>query len=188
MSDPGTFVPPPPARGGGSCWKWGGIACLGCGCAGIIGVAILLAVTASRPEVRKAYSRIWSTAQEAGETVQRMQQVGEAINKYAQDNGRYPGRLSDLTPRYVAAEMLKATADPGAKSFVYHKPPANAPGSFRLLEIEIPNPVMPTQAPPIRYYWTKAGKLETPNAFQVEAERQQPRGVPEPPTKPTEPE
>ncbi len=171
MSAPEMYPPSPPTRqGSGSCWKWGGIACAGCGCVVVLAFVAFLAVVASRPDVRKAYSRIMTTAQEAEQAIKRMQKLGEAIGKFAEDNGRYPDKLADLAPRYVAAEMLRVSDSPEAKQFTYHKPPPDAEGSFRMLEVDIPNPVMPTQAPPIRYYWTKAGKLETPSAFQIETE------------------
>ncbi|NLI00239.1 MAG: hypothetical protein GX446_12205, partial [Chthonomonadales bacterium] len=124
------YPPPPPRSGNGSCWKWGGIACVGCGCVGVLAIAALLAFTFSRPEVREQFSRVMSTAQEASVTVQRMQAVGEAIGKFVEDNGRYPERLVDITPRYIEAGMLKATDRPDAKPIVYHKPPDNAPPTF----------------------------------------------------------
>ncbi len=185
MSAPEMNPPPPPERrDGGSCWKWGGIACAGCGCVAVLAIVVLIVVLASRSDVRNAYSRIVSTAQEAGEVVQRMQQVGEALDKFVQDHGRYPNKLAELAPRYVAAEMLRVSNKPGAKEFVYHKPPPNAPETFGVLEVAIPNPVMPTQAPPIQYVWTKAGKLHTPSAFQIEPEP----SAPSPPEKRSEPE
>jgi hypothetical protein len=115
---------------------------------------------------------MWNTVQEAGTTVQRMQEVGQALEKFAQDQGRYPAKLSELSPRYVAADRLTATPGPDGRPFIYHRPPEDAPSSFRILEVEIPNPVMPTQAPPIWYFYTKGGKIETPSAFQMEYERQ----------------
>jgi hypothetical protein len=150
---------------------------VGCGCAVVLVLIIASAVLLSRPGVRKAYVRIMNTAQQATVTVQRMQQVGDAINKFAQDKGRYPDKLAEIAPRYIAAESLRISNSPEAKEFVYHKPPPNAPGSFRILEATIPNPVMPKQAPPIRYFWTKSGRLETPSGFEFEEEPERsPRG------------
>jgi len=141
------YAPPPP-RGDGSCWKWGAIACLGMGCIGVGILGALLAYGGTRP----GFKRILSTTQQAGREVERMQSVGRAIQKYALDKGKYPGKLSDLVPNYVSQDLLRSSTDLDGKRLVYTRPPADAPDSFHVLEVSVPNPVSPIQAPPIRYF------------------------------------
>lgn len=153
-------IPPPPPTGSGSCWKWGGIACLGIGCVGVVVIGILTAIVFSRPEFKK----VWRTTQEAGQAVQRMQQVGKAIDKYTHDKGKYPNALTDLAPAYISADQLSPSNDPEAEQFVYHRPPADAPDDFVMLIYDMKNPIAPNQAPAIRYFITRKGKLGTLNA------------------------
>jgi hypothetical protein len=148
--------PPGPPRGGGSCWKWGGITCLGLGCIGVILVGIGLAILVQKPE----FKRVLRSGQQAGEAMSRLQETSKAISKYVHDKGKYPAKLSDLTPAYIAAKRISPDDQPGSKPFEYHQPPSGAPDDFAMLAYEMPNPILPDQAPTIRYIVTKSGKLE----------------------------
>lgn len=156
---PGEPAPPPPgpARGGGSCWKWGGIACLGLGCVGVIAVVVGLALLFQRPEVRRAFR----STRQAGMAVVRLQETSKAIGKYAHDKGKYPAALADITPSYISADRIRPDDEPGTKPFEYHQPPRGAPDDFGMLVYEMPNPIMPGQAPGVRYVLTKGGDLQT---------------------------
>ncbi len=153
-----------PPRSGGACWKWGGIACAGCGCILVILAAIGVVIVLNRPEMR----RMLRTTREASQAVVRMQQVGKAIGKYVQDHGDYPEKLTDLAPTYVALEKLRPSDDPTTLAFEYHKPPANAPADFVMLVYEVRYPVPHAPTPTIRYYLTKAGQLGTTTSMPTD--------------------
>jgi hypothetical protein len=59
------------------------------------------------------------TAQKAI-SMQRIETIGKAIEKYNVMNGRLPARLQDLTPHYVAANLL---ADPWGNGYKYLQRP-----------------------------------------------------------------
>lgn len=146
--------PEAPGRRGGCC-KWGGIACLGCGCASALVLIVVSLVLMQRPEVQSALGR---TQQVVG-TLQRMQQVAEALGKYVQDHRQYPPRLDDLAPRYISERMLRVSEKAGAPQFEYHPPPKGAGNDFVILAYEVDNPVMPERGDRLRYVFTKGGKF-----------------------------
>jgi len=73
-----------------------------------------------------------------------MQALKTDINQYTQDKNKYPDKLTDLVPKYVAEERLLhvggKTAEP---KYIYTKPPKDAPQSFVILQVDLPSP-MPT--------------------------------------------
>ncbi len=155
-------IPPLAPRSSGGCWKWGGIACLGLGCFGIIAVGVLVAIFASRPE----FKNVVKHTTQAGLAVQRLQTLGQALRKYAHDHGQYPDELADLVPKYAKAEELRISPEPDSPVFHYQKPPADASNDFQLLTYDMKNPVMPDRAPGIRYFLTKGGDLGTINIIK----------------------
>ncbi len=144
-----------PRPSGNSCWKWGGISCVGCGCLVVVIVAVVVSVFMSRP-TGKRFAR---SIQDASEAVVRMQEIGTAIGKYAHDRGVYPDKLTDLAPTYIEESKLRVSSAPDAPLFEYHKPPPDAPDSFAIVTYEMKNPIAPDRAPSVQYYLTKAGKI-----------------------------
>lgn len=149
--------PNPSQQASGNCWKYGGFACLGCGCLVVVLFAIITALLVSRPE----FKQVAATTRSVAAAVERMQKIHKALGKYAHDRGQYPDSLNDLVPTYLSAEDIRPTNEEGGPSFQYFKPPSSAGDDFVVLVYEIENPVAPGQAPGIRYELTKAGRLRT---------------------------
>lgn len=65
-----------------------------------------------------------------------IQSVGDALNRYAIKNDRYPDKLRDLVPDYIPAKVLRCPADKSADaiSYIYFKRSINDADSAILLQ------------------------------------------------------
>jgi hypothetical protein len=135
-----SVMPPPPApsNSGNSCWKWGAIGCGGLGCLGIIGMIALFYTVSKSPIFKEAMV----AAQKSQLAMRDMQTLKTDINQYTKDKNKYPDKLTDLIPKYLPNErMLHVGGDLAEPSYVYSKPPKDAPHSFVILQVDLPSPM-----------------------------------------------
>ncbi len=133
-----SYVPPPPpappaGRGGDSCFKWGGIACGG-GCLLIllacVGIYFMLG--------DKGRSFLVGTTRDSVQVSVEIHELFKQVNRYKKDTGKFPDKLQDLVPGYVASpSRLKLSTHPEGPPFKYFKPGPNAKPEDVLLEYDI---------------------------------------------------
>jgi len=122
-----TYVPPPPpAAPKSNAWaKW----ILG-GCGGCLIVVIII-----------SYGMFKMFGAAIGDSVTlhlQMQQTLKDINRYKQDTGKYPDKLEDLVPKYVASEQdLKLSSKPEGPKFTYFKPGKDSKSDDVILQYDL---------------------------------------------------
>jgi hypothetical protein len=145
--------PPPMAKSNNSCWKWGAIGCAGFGCLGIIGVIVLGYFVSKSPVFKQAMV----AAEKSQIAMHDMQTLKTDINQYTQDKNKYPDKLADLVPKYIhEARMLHVGGNPAEPSYIYSKPPKDAPQSFVILQCDLPSPMPSIDKTP----WTIRMRLD----------------------------
>jgi hypothetical protein len=155
MSD---MVPPPtPQRGGGGCWKWGAIGCLGLGCLSVV-VVVLVSVLFLRSGQGR---QIMQVGIETAVVSKDMPIIHQAIGRYVADKGKYPAALSDLVPTYLPESTTRPGGDPTAQPYTYHRPPEGAPGDFTMVEYRIRGPVQGPTASYFVIHLSKDGQVST---------------------------
>lgn len=125
------YIPPPPStayglpRQNSSCFKWGAAGCGGC---------LVLFLIAAYLIYRAAGPFIGSTIRDSAAVTRDMMLLREHINRYKADTGKYPDKLTDLVPKYVASPAgLKLTTHPEGPDFTYYKPGPDAQPTDPLL-------------------------------------------------------
>ncbi len=67
-----------------------------------------------------------------------MMDIGAALKRYHDANGRYPADLGEIRAEYLKDPSVlrcpQARSSDGESSYVYHRPPSGARGSFVILE------------------------------------------------------
>jgi len=96
-----------------------------------------------------------------------MVEAHEALRRYHDVNGKYPGKLSDLAPDYLRDPSVLSCPSPMSKAvrreYAYHVPPADAEPDFVVLECRMHS--LGRGGPPSVYRMTVKG------AFSVEMGR-----------------
>ena len=134
MSD--VLPPPPPPRGDSGCWKWGAIACGG-GCALAV-IAIILVIVLAGPSMKKLVGSAMQFGQDAQYCQTEMTALWQKVEKYHTDKGKYPDKLEQLVPNYVADKSgLKLSTKPTGPDFTYHKPAKDAQPTDIVLEYSL---------------------------------------------------
>ena len=131
-----TYVPPPPPppsygqqRSSDSCFKWGALSCGGC---------IVLLVLAGVFIWFTAGKFIGGAMKDSMQVAIDMTMLRRQIMKYKEDTGKYPDKLDDLVPKYVAStSALKLSTHPEGPEYTYHKPGPNAEPDEVLLEYKL---------------------------------------------------
>lgn len=144
------FVPAPAPtgdRGSGGCFKWGAISCGGCSCGIVLLLVLGLVVTMSRngPELRKVFQKATAIAHQSVQLKEEMEGIRGALQVYQREKGKWPSDLKALVPSYLPASRLTPPGAPGVAPYVYHRPPANAPGDFIILETRLVDPMTPME-------------------------------------------
>lgn len=144
------FVPAPAptgTRGSGGCFKWGAISCGGCSCGIVLILVIGLVVLMSRegPQLRKVFQKATAVAQQTVQLKEEMEGIRGALQVYQRETGKWPGDLKALVPAHLPASRLTPPGGGGIAPYVYHRPPAGAPGSFIILETKLTDPMTPME-------------------------------------------
>lgn len=169
MSD--IIPPPPPARGGDSCWKWGAITCaIGCGALAILGIVLVVVLG---PTFKGFFESAQRWGQQAQQCEKEMQRVWAAVEKFHQEKGRYPEKLESLLPNYLPNKSyLHFSGKPDGPPFTYHKPDPDAPPSTIVLEYHGLSMTVPGRPPvPTPLRLRKDGTLD-PSSFQFRPPRE----------------
>lgn len=89
-----------------------------------------------------------------------IKQVGDALNRYAIKNDRYPVSLSDLVPSYLPAKALHCPSDDSSSenvSYDYARVRIEAPDSVILLTCE--HHVLKSRFPGTILHYLKSGEV-----------------------------
>lgn len=107
-------------------WRFGFVSCA----VVFVFVMLMLAFGVFYVSQRPYFRDIFTCAQ-------RMQVVGDALQRYEIKHDAYPDKLTDLVPDFISADKLQCPADKSSKSdvsFEYFKRATDAPGSAVLLQ------------------------------------------------------
>jgi hypothetical protein len=174
MSD--VLPPPPPPRGDSGCWKWGAIACGG-GCALVVIVIVLIAVLAG-PRIKKFAGSMMQIGQETITCQTEMTSLWNTIEQYHREKNKYPDKLDQLVPNYVASKAgLKFSLKPDGAEFTYHKPSKDAAPTDVVLEYKLSFTGPDGKIVPVPMRLMKNGQPE-PNSFNYQYQNTGPGSAP----------
>jgi hypothetical protein len=147
-------MPPaePGAKGRSSCLRAAGISCISILVA-IVAITVWIYFLVTRnPVYRHAYNQAILVAECQLQLQDRSTgvDIGDALERYARRNGRYPSSLEELYPNFLDNRaLLYCPADKvatGASSYKYIRPALNAPGETPVV-ICRNHPVLADQEP-----------------------------------------
>lgn len=146
--------PPPPPRNDSGCWKWGAIGC-GSGCLLLV---ILIAVIGYSG--RGLWKQAINMGMETAQAQQEMKTLWTHVDRYHKDKGKYPDKLEDLVPNYVASEKnLHLSVHPEGPQFGYIKPGPNSAPDDVMLTYEMTIQIQDTTTT-MQLQWTKNGQYK----------------------------
>ena len=132
--------PPPPARGNDGCWKWGGLGCgLGCLSLAIVFAAFMFIAF---PQIRPIMSECMKLESDVKLIQQQMRQTLAALERYRDDNGKFPPNLEALVPQYLSdRSALRHSQNPQGPPFKYTVPSSSDSGAILeyALTFELPD-------------------------------------------------
>lgn len=143
MSYPPSYSRPP--RQGPNCWAVGAIGCLvliiAIGVATFVGIAAFMKSNTGKEFVSSMNTGIKSEVT-ASACVPDLRDIGAAINRYHEANGKYPPNLKALDPKYLSPGTslhcgTDTNDDPSHVTYEYIKPTESTPRN----------------APVVRYSW-----------------------------------
>ena len=137
-SQPPMYGYPPPKKS--NPWMW---IAIGCGVILLLGILCVVGsmmYAMKNPQFKQMMGQSMSATQRMPVIQQRLQAVGSAVTRYANDHkGEYPNKLDDLAPKYVGNKSeLTYPSDSGDTPFTYTKPKPKDPGETVVVEATVP--------------------------------------------------
>jgi hypothetical protein len=157
---PQGYMPAPPPRPNTSAWRT-------CGCIflAVLAVAVIgVSFAAYKFFNSGAFQQLVDTANSAPRVMADMTAIKQALDTYKADHKTYPKSLDALVPKYLPDKSkFTATYVPGRPKYFYAPPPADAPTSFTVLQIDMPPPFDIQGAPPWTIKMRLDGRMEGTN-------------------------